>query len=113
MNEESGIRSGSSPNFCPPIEEGITLSFADENGDETLLEFLGILIVDDRSYGFFFMVDEDNPALSSGDVIVLEVVGTDSEGIPEDFEMVDDAWLTERLFIEFKKATKDLYRFED
>ena len=27
------MREGSAPNFCPPTEEGITLTFQDEKGD--------------------------------------------------------------------------------
>ena len=48
------MREGSAPNFCPPTEEGITLVFEDESGDRTELEFLGLILHNDRSYGFFF-----------------------------------------------------------
>ena len=75
MNDQ--IREGSAPNFCPPTEEGVTISVQDENGDELQLEFLGLVLVDGRSYGFFFPVDEDNAALSSGEVVLLEVLDVD------------------------------------
>ena len=66
------VREGSAPNFCPPTEEGVTITLQDERGDEVELEFLGLILHNDRSYGFFFPVDEKNPACSSGEVVLLE-----------------------------------------
>lgn len=106
------IREGSAPNFCPPTEEGITITLSDDNGDEVLLEFLGLLLQGDSSYGFFFPIDESNGILSSGEVLILEVVGEDEEGQPSEFELVEDELLLQSLYDEFRKATKDLYRFE-
>ena len=48
------MREGSAPNFCPPTEEGVTLVLEDETGEQTELEFLGLILHHDRSYGFFF-----------------------------------------------------------
>ncbi len=107
----NGVREGQHPDFCPPAEEGVTLVFQDESGDTVNLEFLGIVLLDERAYGFFFPVDEDHPALSSGEVIVLEVLETDDEGIPESFELVEDEALARRAYAKFQEATKDLYRF--
>ena len=55
------MREGSAPNFCPPTEEGITLVFEDESGDRTELEFLGLILHNDRSYGFFFPGTQGEP----------------------------------------------------
>ena len=106
------VRTGSAPNFCPPTEEGITIGVQDENGDELLLEFLGLVLIGDRSYGFFFPVDDDNAALSSGEVVLLEVTDTDEDGQPSEFELVEDEAIASEAYDEFKKATRDLYRFE-
>ena len=106
------IREASHPDFCPPEKEGTVISFVDEAGDVTELEFLGIVLHDGAQYGMFFLVDEDNPALSSGEVVVLEVTEIDDEGIPEGFELVDDEELLEQVYDHFQEATKDLYRFE-
>ena len=73
------MREGSAPNFCPPTEEGITLVFEDESGDRTELEFLGLILHNDRSYGFFFPVTEDEPVGSSGEVVLLEVTELDED----------------------------------
>lgn len=105
------IREGSAPNFCPPVEEGATFVFQDERGDELSLEFLGLILRDDRRYGFFFPVDDSSPALSSGEVVLLEVTELDDEGQPAEFELVDDEAIAHEVYEDFKEATKDLYRF--
>ena len=110
MSEE--VRKGSAPNFCPPVEEGITFSMEDERGDETALEFLGLILHNDRSYGFFFPVTEDTLAKSSGEVILLEVTELDEDGQPAAFELVEDEAIAAEVWDDFREATKDIYRFE-
>ena len=106
------VREGSAPNFCPPTEEGITITLQDERGDAVELEFLGLVLHNDRSYGFFFPVDEDHPARSSGEVVLLEVTELDEDGQPAEFELVTDEGIAAELYEDFKTATRDLYRFE-
>ncbi len=106
------VREGSAPNFCPPVEEGITISVADERGDEMTLEFLGLILHEGKSYGFFMPVDDDNPALSSGELVLLEVVDEDEEGQPSEFELVFDEAIAAEVYEAFREATKDLYLFE-
>lgn len=105
------MREGSAPNFCPPTEEGITLVFEDESGDRTELEFLGLILHYDRSYGFFFPVTEDEPAGSSGEVVLLEVTELDEDGQPSAFEIVEDEAVAAEVYEDFRTATKDLYDF--
>ena len=106
------VREGSAPNFCPPVEEGVTIQLEDEKGDAVTLEFLGLLIDGERSYGFFFPVEEDAPALSSGEVVVLEVTELDDDGQPDAFEFVEDEAIVRDVYEEFKAATSELYQFE-
>lgn len=106
------MREGSAPNFCPPVEEGETFTFEDENGDLTELEFLGLILHDDRRYGFFFPVTEDAPACSSGEVVLLEVTELDDDGQPASFELVDDEAIAREVYEDFQRATRDLYDFE-
>lgn len=110
MSDE--VRTGSAPNFCPPTEEGITISVQDENGDELLLEFLGLVLMGDRSYGFFLPIDEENPVMSSGEVVLLEVTAVDEDGQPSEFELVEDEAIAADAYEEFRKATSEIYRFE-
>lgn len=106
------MRQGSAPNFCPPVEEGTVFTFADENGDVINLEFLGLVLHDDARYGFFFPVTEEEPACSSGQIVVLEVTGLDDEGQPDGFELVEDEAIAAMAYEEFKAAASDLYDFE-
>lgn len=105
------VREGSAPNFCPPVEEGVTFTFEDERGDTVELEFLGLILHEGRSYGFFFPVDEDNPACSSGEVVLLEVTEVDEDDQPAAFELVEDEAIAEEVYADFQQATKDLYDF--
>ena len=84
------IREGSSPNFAPPVEEGVVFQFEDEKGDIESLEFLGLVLHNDHRYGFFFPVEEDLPAGSSGEVLILEVTELDEEASPQ----ASSFWLT-------------------
>ena len=106
------IREGSAPNFCPPVEEGQVFVFQDEKGELLNLEFLGLVLHNGRRYGFFFPISEDEPALSSGEVILLEVTDVDDEGQPLEFEYIDDEAIAAEAFEAFKVAAKDLYDFE-
>ena len=105
------VRSGSDPAFCPPVEEGVCFTFADEAGDEVVLEFLGLLLHEGARFGFFFPVDEEHPARSSGEIVVLEVTDLDEEGQPSAFELVSDEALAREVYEKFRHATRDIYRF--
>ena len=105
------IREGSSPNFAPPVEEGVVFQFEDEKGDIESLEFLGLVLHQDRRYGFFFPVEEDLPAGSSGEVLILEVTELDEEGQPASFELLVDEGVAQEVYDAFVEATKDIYRF--
>ncbi len=106
------VRQGSAPNFAPPVEEGITFEFEDERGDVATLEFLGLILHANHRYGFFFPVDEEHPATSSGEVLILEVTEVDEEGQPAQFELLEDEALIKEVYEVFCEATKDIYRFE-
>ncbi len=106
------MREGSAPNFCPPVEEGMLISLQDERGERVDLEFLGLVLHGERRYGFFFPVSDEAPALSSGEVVCLEVTELDEDGQPAAFELVDDAAIAEEVYADFRQATRDLYDFE-
>ena len=107
------MRQGSAPNFCPPVEEGVTLEFVDERGDAVTLEFPGLVLHGERRYGFFFPVSEAEPAGSSGEVVLLEVTELDEDGQPSAFELVEDEGVASEVYADFRQATKDLYVFAD
>ena len=103
------VREGSAPNFCPPTEEGITITLVDEKGEQVELEFLGLVLKGESSFGFFFPIE--HPATSSGEVVVLEVTEVDEEGQPASFELVDDEVIAAEAYADFQEAAKDLYDF--
>ena len=106
------IRQGSSPDFCPPVEEGLTVSFEDEKGEVSEFEFLGIVIMDGIDYGFFFPLNDGSNPLDSGEVVVMEAVEYGPDGQPSGFELVTDEKQALRAYERFRQATKDIYRFE-
>ncbi len=105
------VREGSAPNFCPPTEEGITITLVDEKGEQVELEFLGLVLKGESSFGFFFPVDDEHPATSFGEVVVLEVTEVDADGQPCSFELVDDEVIAAEAYADFQEAAKDLYDF--
>ena len=111
QNKENKVRKSAAPNFCPPEVEGATFQFEDEKGDITCLEFLGVILHENRSYGFFVEIDDESQALKDGEVTVLEIVRTDEEGQPAEFELVTDEEIAKQVYAEFTEATKDLYTF--
>lgn len=106
------MREGSNPNFCPPVEEGMTIVLEDAKGVDTEFEFLGVVLHGGRRYGVFFPITPDEPALSSGEVVILEVTALDEDEQPEEFEMVEDEGILLEVYRVFQEVTKDLYRFE-
>lgn len=106
------MREGSAPNFCPPTEEGVVISLEDERGERVDLEFLGLILHGDRRYGFFFPISDDEPALSSGEVMLLEVTEIDEDAQPAAFELVCDEAIAVEVYNDFKLAAACLYDFE-
>ena len=106
------MRQGSDPNFAPPVEEGMVLTFVDDKGEQVALEFLGLILHDDQRYGFFFPVDETHHSGDSGEVVILEVTELDDDGQPLAFELLDDDQIAREIYAQFQQATKDLYDFE-
>lgn len=104
------MRTGSAPNFCPPVEEGLTIELEDAKGAVTAFEFIGLILHNDRRYGVFFPLD-DSEVGDSGEVVILEVIELDEDGQPAEFEFVEDEGILEEVFADFREATKDLYDF--
>lgn len=108
------MRRASDPDFAPPVEEGAIYTFQDEAGEFTHLEFLGLILHNDRRYGFFFPVEDADASgenLGSGEVVILEVTALDDEGQPESFELVVDEAIAAEVYEKFKRATAGMYDF--
>ncbi len=116
--ENSEIRYGSAPNFCPPDEEGLVLTLEGEGGESLDMEFLGLLLYpadaapeEQARYGFFYPLEDDAQVGGSGEIICLEVTELAEDGQPLAFEPLDDDDLTRDVYTAFMEATKDIYRF--
>lgn len=105
------MRQASDPDFAPPVEEGAIYTFEDESGELTSLEFLGLIIHNDRRYGFFFPTAGEDVAAEAGEVVILEVTDLDEEGQPEAFELVLDEAIAAEVYEKFKHATAGMYDF--
>lgn len=105
------MRQASDPDFAPPVEEGAIYTFQDEQGELVDLEFLGLILHNDRRYGFFFPSAEEGGAEASGEVVILEVTALDDEGQPEAFELVVDEAIAADVYDKFKRATAGMYDF--
>lgn len=105
------MREASDPRFAPPVEEGAIYTFQDEAGELTDLEFLGLILHNDRRYGFFFPVGDEGVSTESGEVVVLEVTALDDEDQPESFELVLDEAIAAEVYNIFKRATAGMYDF--
>lgn len=106
------MRTGSAPNFCPPVEEGVCFTFEDETGSQVEMEFLGLILHEGRRYGFFFPIDENTEAGGSGEVVILEVTALDEDEQPAEFELVEDEAIAAEVYADFRTATAELYDFE-
>ena len=110
------MKQASDPDFAPPVEEGAIYTFQDEAGELTSLEFLGLILHNDRRYGFFFPVEDadantPDAGLGSGEVVILEVASLDDEGQPDAFELVIDEGIAAEVYEKFKHATAGMYDF--
>lgn len=105
------MREARDPQFAPPVEEGAIYTFQDEAGELTDLEFLGLILHNDRRYGFFFPVADEGVSTESGEVVILEVTALDEEGQPESFELLLDEAIAAEVYDTFKRATAGMYDF--
>lgn len=103
------MRQASDPDFAPPVEEGMIYAFQDEKGEVVNLEFLGLILHNERRYGFFVpRADEDD---ATGEVMILEVTALDDEDQPEAFELLVDEAIATEVYEKFKRVTAGMYDF--
>ncbi len=96
------VREGSAPNFCPPTEEGVTITLQDERETRSSWSFSASFCTTAAATAFSSPVDEDSPACSSGEVVLLEVTELDEDGQPSAFELVYDEAVAREVYEDFK-----------
>ena len=93
-------------NLIPEEEESNLLSLTDENGQETVFEYLDVIEYQGKEYLILIPVDDED-----GGVVILEIEPVDEE--TENYLSVSDEALLNEIYGIFKEKFKDILIFED
>ena len=93
-------------NLIPEEEESNLLSLTDENGQETVFEYLDAIEYQGKEYLILLPADDED-----GQVVILEVEPVDEE--TENYLSVGDEVLLNEVYDIFKEKYKDVLIFED
>ena len=93
-------------NLIPEEEESNLLSLTDENGQETVFEYLDAIEYQGKEYLILLPVEDEE-----GQVVILEVEPVDEE--TENYLSVGDEDLLNAVYDIFKEKYKDVLIFEE
>ena len=93
-------------NLIPEEEESNLLSLTDENGQETVFEYLDVIEYQAKEYLILLPVEDED-----GQVVILEIEPVDEE--TENYLSVGDEALLNAVYDIFKEKYKDILIFED
>ena len=93
-------------NLIPEEEESNLLSLTDENGQETVFEYLDVIEYQGKEYLILLPVEDED-----GQVVILEIEPVDEE--TENYLSVGDEALLNAVYDIFKEKYKDVLIFED
>ena len=93
-------------NLIPEEEESNLLSLTDENGQETVFEYLDVIEYQGKEYLILLPVEDED-----GQVVILELEPVDEE--TENYLSVGDEALLKAVYDIFKEKYKDILIFED
>ena len=93
-------------NLIPEEEESNLLSLTDENGQETVFEYLDVIEYQGKEYLILLPVEDED-----GQVVILEIEPVDEEN--EKYLSVGDEDLLNAVYDIFKEKYKDILIFED
>ena len=93
-------------NLIPEEEESNLLSLTDENGQETVFEYLDVIEYQGKEYLILLPVEDED-----GQVVILEIEPVDEE--TENYLSVGDEALLNAVYDIFKEKYKDILTFED
>ena len=89
-----------------PEEEESTITLVDENGVETVFDFLDCIEYEGKEYLCLIPNDEE-----SNEIVILEVEPVDEEN--ENYIAVEDEAVLQAVYEIFKDRFKDILKFED
>ena len=93
-------------NLIPEEEESNLISLTDENGQETMFEYLDVIEYQGKEYLILLPAEDEN-----GEVVILEIEPVDEE--TENYLSVNDEVLLNDVYAIFKEKYKDVLIFED
>ena len=93
-------------NLIPEEEESNLLSLTDENGQETVFEYLDVIEYQGKEYLILLPVEDED-----GQVVILEIEPVDEEN--ENYLSVTDEDILNAVYDIFKDRYKDILTFED
>ena len=93
-------------NLIPEEEESNLLSLTDENGQETVFEYLDVIEYQGKEYLILLPVEDEE-----GQVVILEIEPVDEE--TENYLSVGDEELLNAVYDIFKEKYKDVLTFEE
>jgi uncharacterized protein YrzB (UPF0473 family) len=93
-------------NLIPEEEESNLISLTDENGQETMFEYLDVIEYQGKEYLILLPAEDEN-----GEVVILEIEPVDEE--TENYLSVNDEALLNDVYAIFKEKYKDVLIFED
>ena len=93
-------------NLIPEEEESNLISLTDENGQETVFEYLDVVEYNGKEYLNLMPAEDDN-----GEIIILEIEPVDEEN--ENYLSVNDEALLNAVYAIFTEKYKDILIFED
>ena len=93
-------------NLIPEEEESNLLSLTDENGQETIFEYLDVIEYQGKEYLILLPVEDEE-----GQVVILEIEPVDEE--TENYLSVGDEDLLNAVYDIFKEKYKDILIFEE
>ena len=93
-------------NNLPEEEEMNILTLTDENGKETVFEYLDVIDYQDKEYLILLPVEEDNDG-----IVILEIEPVDEEN--ENYLAIDDEETLAAVYEIFRERYKDVLTFAD
>ena len=93
-------------NLIPEEEESNLLSLTDENGQETLFEYLDVIEYQGKEYLILLPADDEE-----GQVVILEIEPVDEE--TENYLSVQDEAVLNAVYEIFKEKFQDTLDFAD
>ena len=87
-------------------EQENLISLTDENGEETVFEFLDVIEYQGKKYMILLPVEDED-----GQVVILEIEPVDEE--TENYLSVNDEALLNAVYDIFKEKYKDILIFEE